>query len=145
MADYGAIADALAARFLTTTPPTGQPAIRLATSDLPNDVTALPMFLVNEPDDTWTTGTSGKRSGTLTYECDLILPQSDEPRTSRLMANWRTALLPRLDGYWSLGGGLNVWQAVVTKTASGKRTYGSGEYPAVRITVVCSVSEAVTP
>jgi len=145
MADYAAIADAIAARFLGTTPPTGQPAIRLATADLPNDITVVPCFLVNEPDDDWRNSGMGRRHGTLTFECDLVLPQSDEPRTSRLAMDWRSALHTRLDGQVHLGlSAAGIGPALVTKTAAGRRTYGSADYPVVRVTVVVTVTEAMT-
>ena len=142
MADYGAIADAIAARFLGTTPPTGQPAIRMATADLPNGITVTPCFLVFEPDDDWMAGPGGGRRGTLTYRCRLVLPQSDEPRTQRATLNWRTALLSRLDGYSQLGGAVGVWQAVITNTATGTLTYGGADWPSVEVTVLCSITEA---
>ena len=143
MADYGAIADAIAARFLGVTPPTGQPAIRLATADLPNDITVVPCFLVNEPDDDWDAQGMGGRRGTLTFECDLVLPQSDGPRTARVAMDWRSALHTRLDGQVHLGlTGSGVGPALVTRTAAGRRTYGSAEYPVVRVTVVVTVTEA---
>lgn len=142
MADFGAIADAIAARFLGTTPPTGQPAIRLATADLPNGITATPCFLVFEPDDEWTAGPGGGRRGTMTFQCRLVLSQSDEPRTQRAAMGWRSALLSRLDGYSQLGGGVGVAQATVTKTATGTLTYAGADWPSVEVTVLCSIAEA---
>jgi len=142
MADYGAIADAIAARFLGVTPPTGQPAIRLATADLPNGITLTPCFLVYEPDDDWHDQTASGRSGTLTYKCRLILPQSDEPRTQRAAMDWRTALYSRLDGQTHLGG--TVASARVTSTATGTLSYGGTDWPSVEVTVVVSIREAAT-
>ena len=143
MADYGAIADAIAARFLGTTPPTGQPAIRLSTADLPNGITATPTFLVFEPDDQWTDQTASGRSGTLTFKCRLILGQQDEPRTVRAALDWRTALYQRLDAHVDLGGVAGVASAVVTQTAQGTLTYGGADWPSVEVTVVVSIREAV--
>ena len=124
--------------------PAGQPAIRMATADLPNAITALPCFLVFEPDDDWPEQGNQRRHGTLTYKCRLVLPQSDEPRTQRLALNWRTALYTRLDGYIHLGGAQGVAQAIVTETATGKLTYAETEYPSVEVTVVVTVSESMT-
>ena len=146
MADFAAIADAIAARFLGTTPPTGQPAIRAAYgSELPNAVTITPCLLVFEPDDEWTASGSATRRGTLTYGCYLVLGQADQPRTSKAMLDWRTALLSRLDGQVHLGlSASGVGPAVVTKTGSGKLTYSEQEWSGVSITVVVTVTEGAT-
>lgn len=144
MADYGAIADAIAARFLGTTPPTGQPAIRMSTADLPNGITATPCFLVFEPDDDWSGQTGGGRKGVLTYKCRLVLPQSDEPRTQRTAMDWRTALYARLDGTVHLGlGDAGVAQALVTQTATGTLTYAGTDWPSVEVTVVVTVRDTM--
>lgn len=144
MADYGAIADAIAARFLGTPPPTGQSAIRMSTADLPNAITVVPAFLVYEPDDQWMPGPGGGRRGVLTYRCRLVLPQSDEPRTQRAALDWRSALLSRLDGYSALGGGLNVHEAIVINTATGTLAYAGQDWPSVEVTVRCTVAEAMS-
>jgi hypothetical protein len=144
MADFAAIADAIAARFLGTTPPTGQPAIRAVYgSELPNAITVTPCLLVFEPDDEWEAGMSSRR-GTMTFGCYLVLAQSDQPRTTKAMLDWRTALLSRLDGQVHLGGVAGVAQAVVTKTGSGKLTYSEQEWAGVSLTVVASIVEAMT-
>lgn len=144
MADYGDIADAIAARFLGTTPPSGESAIRLATADLPNGITLTPCFLVFDPDDAWTGGT-GLRSGTLTFPCRLVLAQADEPRTQRALMNWRTALYQRLDGAVKLGGAIpGVQNAVVTKTATGTLAYAGENWASVEVTVVVSIAEGWT-
>ena len=145
MADYGAIADAIAARFLGTTPPTGQPAIRLATADLPNGITATPCFLVFEPDDDWGEQGMGRRHGTLTFPCRLVLARADEPRTTRAMLDWRSALHTRLDGTIHLGlTGSGVGPALVSRTASGTLTYAGSDWACVELTVVVTITEAMT-
>ena len=146
MADFAAIADAIAARFLGTTPPAGQPAIRAAYgAALPNAITITPCFLVFEPDDDWTAAGSATRKGTLTFNCYLILAQSDQPRTTEALLDWRTALLPRLDGQVHLGlSASGVGPAVVTKTGSGKFTYSEQEWSGVALTVVVTVTEGAT-
>ena len=142
MPDFAAVADAIAARFLGTTPPTGQPAIRAAYgAELPNAVTVVPCVLVYEPDDDWAAGMSS-RHGTMTFPVYLVLAQSDQPRTSKALLDWRTALLTRLDGQQHLTAG--VVQAVATKTGSGKLTYGEQEWSCVVLTVVVTIAEAMS-
>ena len=74
------------------------------------------------------------RHGTMTFTCYLVLGQSDQPRTSKALLDWRTALLSRLDGQLHLGTA-GVAQAIVTKTGSGKLPYAEQEWAAVSATV----------
>ena len=141
MADYADIADAIAARFLGMTPPTGQPTIKVATADIPEGIGQTPAFLVGQPDDEWQAAMALRR-GTLRFPCHLVFDQSDAARTARAAMAWRTLLYQRLDGQVHLGGVAGVASARVASTSVGKLTLGDAEWQAIELTVVVEIAEA---
>jgi len=141
MADFATIADAIAARFLGMTPPTGQPTIKVATADIPEGIGQTPCFLVGMPDDEWQAAMHLRR-GTLRFPCHLVIDQSDAARTARNLMAWRSLLYQRLDGQTQLGGVAGVASARVASTSVGKLTLGDAEWQAIEVSVVVEIAEA---
>jgi len=145
--DSLAIADAIAARFLLTTPPSGQESIKVATARLPENVTVFPTFVVLPPQVTDIDYLpSRKRVLPLVYPSLLLLARYDgSPRRAQALHDWVTVSYGQLAGQMQLGLSSYVAYAWVTGFDAGAWTYAKEEYDGIRYLVRVQISESYTP
>lgn len=106
MPDFDAIAVALAGRFdpAQVTPPAGYDPIRLATADLPGQMTPLPTVLVFLDQGTFDTG-AGSRQGGHDFLVRFYYDQAgDLARAQVALRRWLTILADQLRTSVQLGG-----------------------------------------
>lgn len=149
MADYNAMAVAIATRLLATTPPSGLTAIRRATSELPADISVEPTVLVFPPEpggiDLHTM--NGLRSGNVTFPVRFYLWRiRDNARNAVLVNKWLGALIPQLDGQCQLGvSGGYVGYAEMKQAGAARLTYGGAEFDGIVLEAVVHIAEGTSP
>lgn len=144
MPDYTTIGTALAARFAAAamTAPAGYRAIRLSTTALPNQMTALPCVLVFPDAGSFTTGNTS-RFGETTYTVRFYYDQSgDLARAQVALQAWLTVLVDQLKGAVQLGGTAAVARATVDGWQIGRLTYANEDYVGIELTVTVVTTEA---
>ena len=144
--DSRAIADALVSRFGPVTPPAGAEAVKLATSELPDNLTLYPTVLVLPPRiDRIDQNASRNRSFTMTYPVVFYLSRADgTPRRAAAIHDWLTVLYGQTGGQLQLGLDYVAIATVETVTAGGV-TYGGESYDGITLTVGVRISESYVP
>jgi len=108
MPDFDAIAVALAGRFSSAnvTPPVGFQNIRVATADLPGQMTVLPAVLIFADNGDFQTG-NGQRQGGHQFTARFYLTEAglgDLPRDMPVLRKWLTVLVDQYKLAAQLGG-----------------------------------------
>ena len=146
--DSYAIASAIATRFsaANVTPPSGEEDPKVATAQLPEDVSWFPTILVSTPQmDDANYNASRSRSFPLVYAVTLFLSRSDgSARNAKRVHDWVTALYGQLGGQIQLGLAY-VALATVQGFRAGIVRYAGTDYDGITFEVVVQVSEAYTP
>jgi hypothetical protein len=146
MPDFDAINTALVARFSAAqvTPPAGgYDNVRVATGDLPGQMTPLPTVLVFPESGTFT-HSAGKRDSVHTFTVRFYYNQSgDAERDFVPLRKWLTILVNQLQTGAQLGG--IVTQAKVLGWKVGVMTYASIPYTGIELSVMVNVNEAWSP
>lgn len=127
--DPGAIAAAIAARFVGITPPTGYDPVTESTHLLPQNITTTPCVHVGIPEMELRYPPSAV-AGNLTYPVRFyIAPTKDRPAAVAAFYAWAPILLARFVGQVSLGLSADgVTHATVSAFRAGPATYGGTEY-----------------
>lgn len=137
--DAYAIGDALAAKYRsgTLTPPTGYPAVRVATADVPNNVPLSPWVLVELPNGQIIIDSS--QSATLEYHVHFLYAKhsGDTARDIKAMLKWIGVLLAATFSDVTLGVGSSdhVKSALSTQFEAEVFTQGGQEWYGWDITV----------
>jgi hypothetical protein len=134
------ILDAIAARLMAVTPPTGY-ALRKAYATPPESLPVVPAVILFPGDDSISMG-NGNRTTVLTVEVRLYLlpiPRMDEKY--RDLYTWRAWLRTAFDGAVTISG--NAAQVAVTTTTLGTDTYADQEYLTVEATAEVTVFDTV--
>lgn len=144
MADFLAIADAIATRFGAVTPPAGQPAVRQSTARPPNAITVSPFIVVwvSSGSDTWV---GGQLIGESEFKVAFHLARhrADVARDIVALDGWVGALRPALFGQMKLGLAPIVTKALVMSWETGNLTYAGEEYDGIVFTVRVWTEETV--
>lgn len=113
--DYITVANAIAAKYPTLTPPTGYPAIRSATAQIPNRMTAaLPRVLVFV-DDGELEAVGGSRAGEHRWRAMFFYKRGgDLPRDRNALVRWLPILLDAWSSSMSASGSGWVVPAIRT-------------------------------
>lgn len=154
MPPYDTINTALVARFnaANTTPPAGYDPIRVATGDLPGQMTPLPTVLVFPESGTFDQRGAGKRDSTNQFMVRFYYNQTgDAERDFPALRKWLEVLCDQLRGALQLGGvtwsnGVRageVTRAVVTSWKIGVLTYANVQYTGIELTVSVLVNESL--
>jgi len=132
MADYVAIGDAVAARMGATTPPTGEPAIRLATGRPPNAIPSSPFLIsvILGTEDTWTSGWL-RGQAELRVRFYRAKHQADVPREWVALEAWLGKLREQILGQWKLGLAPVVAKVLIPTWRIRVLTYAGIEYDGV--------------
>lgn len=143
--DSYAIASAIATRYsaANVTPPSGEEDPKVATADLPENITFFPTLVVSPPrlDAANYTPSKGLLLP-LTYQVTLFLSKADgSPRRAKAVHDWVTALYPQLEPQIQLGLAY-VALATMTSFRAGTVRYGGEEYDGIVFDVRVLVSEA---
>jgi hypothetical protein len=134
------ILDAIAARLMAVTPPTGY-ALRKAYATPPESLPVVPAVILFPGDDSISMG-NGNRTTVLTVEVRLYLlpiPRMDDKY--RDLYTWRAWLRTAFDGAVTISG--NAAQVAVTTTTLGTDTYADQEYLTVEATAEVTVYDTV--
>ena len=134
------ILDAIAARLMAVTPPTGY-ALRKAYATPPESLPVVPAVILFPGDDSISMG-NGNRTTVLTVEVRLYLlpiPRMDDKY--RDLYTWRAWLRTAFDGAVTISG--NAAQVAVTTTTLGTDTYADQEYLTVEATAEVTVFDTV--
>lgn len=144
MADFLAIADAIAVRFGTVAPPAGQPAIRMSTARPPNAISVSPFVVVwvDSGSDTWV---GGQLIGESDFKVAFHLARhrADVARDIVAIDAWVGALRPALFAQMKLGLAPIVTKALVTTWETASLTYGGEEFDGIVFTVRVWTEETV--
>lgn len=146
MADFNAIAQAIAARFAADqiTPPSGENDIALSTEALPSNIIQEPTVLVFPPEIEWHYA-GHARSGPVVFPVRFYLFRiRDNARNATLTQKWLGSLYQQLDAQVHLGLSSYVAQAKIENITPGRLSYGGDEFEGIELTVVVSVWEALT-
>ncbi len=154
MPDFDAINTALVARFAATTAPAGgYDAIRVATGDLPGQMTPLPTVLVFPTSGTYDQKAAGKRDSTHMFTVRFYYNQTgDAERDFPALRKWLDPLCDQLRAAVQLGGltwtsGVRqgeVTRATVTTWRIGILTYAGVQYSGIELDVSVLVNESLT-
>lgn len=143
--DSYAIASAIATRFGATTPPAGQEAIKLATAELPDEVSLFPSLLVFPSTMSDPTYIASKRDLNLTFPVAFVLSRADgSPRRAHALHDWVTVLYGRIAGQIMLGLSSYVSESEVLAWTPGV-SYGGQDYDGALLTVWVHVNEPYSP
>ena len=148
MADFNAIASAIATRFSSAnvTPPAGLGNIRSATSALPQAIPSEPYVLVfpPEPGGVEMSYMSGTMTGTATFPVRFYLWKTrDKGRNSVLINKWLSALYGQLIGRVQLGLPSYVAYGVVRNLGAAQLTYAGEPYDGIALEVEVHIWEAL--
>jgi len=147
--DSYAIADAIATRFSAdnVTPPTGEEDPKIATAQLPEDISWFPTILVGTPvmaDANY--NASRNRSFPLLYSVTLVLARSDgSARNAKRVHDWVTAIYGQLGGQIQLGLSSYVTHAEVAGFRAGIVRYANTDYDGITFDVIVHISESYSP
>lgn len=149
MADFAAIASAIAGRFSASaiSPPSGYADPGTALWRMPEAITTSPTAVVFPPEGEFSY--SGfRRSGNLDYPVRwYIAPTDDLPRSTQKMYDWAGTLIGQLEPQFDLdlSGSGGVTHAVVTGVRFGRLEYAGQEYSGIEMTVRVHLEEAISP
>jgi hypothetical protein len=135
--DFDAIGVALAARFAAAqiTAPTSEQTIRLATSEIPNQLNTFPAVVVFPPE-VEMAYLGGIRSGVAVFPVGFYLPNlRDRPRNARLLNKWLKSLYAQMDVAIQFGGVAYVTWAEMFTTGTGQVTYADEPYEGIDLAV----------
>lgn len=142
MPDFDAISIALAARYAPAqvTPPAGiTQNIRVATADVPGQMTPLPTVLVLPLEGTFATG-NGTRTGEHDHAVRFYYAQTaDLAREMPAIRKWLTVLVDQLRISTMLGG--LVTRAVVVSWKAGVMKYAGLDYSGLELVVRVTTDE----
>lgn len=156
MPDFDAINTALVARFSAaqvTAPAGGYDNIRVATGDLPGQMTPLPTVLVFPVQGTYDQKAAGKRDSTNMFMVRFYYNQTgDAERDYVALRKWLDVLSDQLRASVQLGGltwtsGVRqgeVTRAKVDDWKIGVLTYANVQYSGIELTVSVLVNESLT-
>lgn len=155
MPDFDAINTALVARFAPAqvTPPAGYRAIRLATGELPGQMTPLPTVLVFPTSGRYDQKAAGKRDSMNTFTVRFYYNQTgDAERDYVGLRKWLDVLSDQLRASVQLGGltwtsGVRqgeVTRATVDDWKIGILTYANTQYSGIELTVTVLVNESLS-
>jgi len=134
------ILDAIAARLVALTPPTGY-ALRKAFATPPESLPVVPAAVLFPGDDSVTIG-NGNRTTVLTVAIRLyLLPVPRMEDKYRDLYTWRSWLRTAFDGAVTISG--NAVQVAVTATTLGTDTYADQDYLTVEATAEVTVYDTV--
>ena len=134
------ILDAIAARLVALTPPTGY-ALRNAFATPPESLPVVPAAVLFPGDDSVTIG-NGNRTTVLTVAIRLyLLPVPRMEDKYRDLYTWRSWLRTAFDGAVTISG--NAVQVAVTATTLGTDTYADQDYLTVEATAEVTVYDTV--
>lgn len=154
MPAYDAINTALVARFSAAqvTPPAGYDPIRVASGDLPGQMTPLPTVLVFPESGTFDQRGAGKRDSTNLFTVRFYYNQvGDAERDFPALRKWLDVLCDQLRGAVQLGGVTwsdgtrsgEVTRALVTGWKIGILTYANVQYSGIELSVSVLVNESL--
>jgi hypothetical protein len=149
VADYLAIADALAARYAGVTPPSGEPALALVTFDAPDQLGPTPAILVwpNDEERQQSQESFGRYVSLTRYTARVYFERLGSFGTRmRRLAKWRTVTWDRLSGQASLG--ITPWPEVFAELQSittGEATYADIAYDVLDLIHVIRIEDEVAP
>lgn len=143
--DMKAIADGLATRYASLTPPTGYTAIKKSTAELPNNVNQWPTVLVYPPDGSLVYGAQ-ERTGEHDFAVLFLYAQAqgDLVRESAALLEWLGVLLDATHAAAQLGEGPTVRKAIPTSYAIGDVPYGGQTYDGITLSVRVFTHDTVT-
>lgn len=147
MADFNAIAQAIATRFSSTnvTAPSGETNVRVSTSALPSQVIATPTVLVFPPETVPLRSGMGLRHGRVTFPVRFYIARiQSNDRNSTLLLKWLGSLYAQLDGQAHLGLASYVADTQMDDMRVGRLTYGGEDYEGIEIEVAVVLAEAST-
>lgn len=143
--DFDAIAEALALRYASLTPPTGEPAIRASTSHPPNALPPGAPYVV-----VWTMSGeviygSGERKGQTEYEVRLYIDLvGDLPRQMATTQKWIGLMLDATHAATKITLAPTVDKALPTGWSIGVYEYGDKLYEGISIIVRVWTTDTVT-
>lgn len=148
MADFDAIANAIAARFTAAnvTPPTNETDIRESTAALPQAIRLEPTVLVfpPEPGGIELSYMGGTLSGIATFPVRFYLWRiRDNARNAALVNKWLGSLYPQLIGQVHLGLSSYVTHAVIRDLGAARLTYANDEFEGIALTAEVHFWEAL--
>lgn len=148
MADFNAIASAIATRFSSSnvTAPSGETNIRLATHQLPDALNVEPAILVFPPESVDFSYGPSLRKAIVQYPVRFYIYQlRDNKRNAVLLNKWLTSLYAQLpDTLAHLGLSSYVNHAENTHMAVGPLTYAGTEYHGIELTIEVYIGEGFT-
>lgn len=143
--DIDAIAEALALRYASLTPPTGEPAIRGSTSHPPNALSGTPYIVVWTEGGEVTYGGGGIRQGETEFDVRFYLDiVGDLPRQMARTQKWIGVLLDATHGATKLTLAPVVDKAIPTTWTVDVFGYGDKRYEGISITVRVWTTDTVT-
>jgi hypothetical protein len=142
--DLSAIADALALRYATPTPPTNYKAITGSTARPPNNIPNTP-YVIAWPQSGDVTLTAGEVKGEHEFAVVFYYSKSDAdiPREYVALQKWLGVLLVATYGQLQLGLAY-VDKAIPMKWEIGSAVYAGDTYEVITLTVHVWTAEAVT-
>jgi hypothetical protein len=144
--DLDAIAEALALRYASLTPPTGYTAIHTATSHAANATVQTPYLIVWTRTGSLIYGAGGQRKGETDFDVVLYLAreQHDMPRETERLQKWIGVLLDATHGATKLTLSPTVDKAFPVSWEIDDEQYASPTYDIVRIRVRVWTTDSVT-
>lgn len=143
MADFDAIAAAIAARFVSgaLTAPTGYATIRSSTANPPGAIGPTPAVVVSADQGEFTGAGNGLRVGSQSWFVRFYFDQtSDLERTEPALRKWLNVLQYQLRGATQLTTPL-VDRAYIGAWKIGILAYGGVDYAGIELTVYTATSE----
>jgi len=144
--DLSAIADALALRYASLTPPSGYKAITGSTARPPNNIPNTPYVIAWPQSGDVQFGTTGMIKGEHEFAVVFYYSKSDAdiPREYVALQKWLGVLLNATYGQYQLGLAATVEKAIPMKWEIGSAVYAGDTYEVITLTVHVWTAEAVT-
>lgn len=144
--DIDAIAEALATRYSSLTPPSGYTAIHAATSHAANAAVQTPYLIVYTRIGELIYGSDGLRNGTIDFDVVLYLDraQHDMPRETERLQKWIGVLIDATHGASKLGLSSVVMKAIPVSWEVDDERYAGPTYDIARILVRVWTQDIVT-
>jgi hypothetical protein len=148
MADFNAVANAIATRFSSAnvTAPSGETNIRESTAALPDGITKEPVVLVYPPSSVELSYGPSIRKAIVTYPVRFYIYKiRDGKRNAVLINKWLTSLYDQLTGQVHLGLASYVNHADVVGMAAGQFNYTANgpEFHGIELTVNVYLGEGL--
>ena len=148
MADFNAIANAVATRFSADniTPPSGETDVREATAALPAAIRMEPTVLVfpPEPGGIELHYNGGALTGVCTFPVRFYLWRiRDNSRNATLVNKWLGSLYQQLIGQTQLGLSSYTAQAVIRDLGAARLTYAQDEFEGIALNAEVHIWEAL--